>query len=472
MQVPHDQQHWNDLAKHEAQENRKRKHQHGRGICTVFLLDTSGSMAGDGFQQMKRAFNEIINEFTAHPYVDENVAVITFGEEVKFLHYYSHNYESVRQSLAGVECSGSSPMEAGILLALSCLLYGGGHVAAFRHKLRVDARLIIISDGWPSSSSNVGGPEIDGSRRESFYDGTIARLQSLIKSIGKINPIVCIPVGLDPNIEFLKGLVQVCRRGRLLSHREARQCGRLALHMRMTTHILDKKPTAQITRQDIERFARFSSEETDFTEHDLEDVFDIIDNLYAYKPLTEENLNDDDDVFTERYPNLPKIGTRVRRGPHWTYKNQDSNGPGTVIGHSENFGYVIVEWDNGVRLSYQYGFDGMDEKYDIATSEEPRILENELIAVGCLVTRGPDWKWGDQDGGEGNVGTVYRVEMDAVVYVKWPNGNKSNYRYGYENKHDVQLCDPFEPFLQPVNSRHQLKKSSLLEEETTDTEWD
>ncbi|XP_062596396.1 uncharacterized protein LOC134257814, partial [Saccostrea cucullata] len=290
------------------------------------------------------------------------------------------------QTLANVECSGSSPLEAGIRLALSCLLYGGGHFAAFKHNLKVAARLIIISDGWPSTSAEIGGPEIDRFSKESFYDGTIERLQSLIKAIGKINPIVCIPVGPDPNVEFLKGLVQLCRRGRLLNHKDSCQCGRLALHMRMITHVLDIKPNGQITRQDIGRIARFSSVGTEFTEHDLEDVFNIIDSLYAYKLPTEEDLNPDEDVFTERYSNLPKIGTRVRRVPHWTYKNQDSNGPGTVIGHSENFGWVIVEWDNGDRLSYQYGFDGMVEKYDIATSEEPRILENELIAVGCLVT--------------------------------------------------------------------------------------
>ncbi|XP_061168834.1 uncharacterized protein LOC133178088 [Saccostrea echinata] len=248
------------------------------------------------------------------------------------------------------------PMEAGILLTLSCLLYGGGHVAAFKHDLNVDARLIIISDGWPSTSANIGAQEIDKMSKESLYDGTIARLNSLIKTIGKTSPIVCIPVGSDPNI-------------------------------RMTTHILDAKEVGQVTRQDIGRIARFSSIETDFTESDLEDVFTIVNGLNAYKPPTVEDLKDDDDVFTERHANLPTIGTRVKRGPHWTYKNQDSNGPGTVIGHSEKFGWVFVEWDNGVRLRYQYGFDGLDEKYDIATTSEPRVLINELIAVGCLVIR-------------------------------------------------------------------------------------
>ena len=30
---------------------------------------------------------------------------------------------------------------------------------------------------------------------------------------------------------------------------------------------------------------------------------------------------------------LLPVGTRVRRGPDWCYKDTDQNGPGTVIGH-------------------------------------------------------------------------------------------------------------------------------------------
>lgn len=39
--------------------------------------------------------------------------------------------------------------------------------------------------------------------------------------------------------------------------------------------------------------------------------------------------------FKERYSNMPSAGTRVRRGRHWNYENQDSYGVGTVIGHSK-----------------------------------------------------------------------------------------------------------------------------------------
>ena len=36
---------------------------------------------------------------------------------------------------------------------------------------------------------------------------------------------------------------------------------------------------------------------------------------------------------------MPHVGTRVRRGPDWKWKNQDARGPGTVVGHSERGDY-------------------------------------------------------------------------------------------------------------------------------------
>lgn len=44
--------------------------------------------------------------------------------------------------------------------------------------------------------------------------------------------------------------------------------------------------------------------------------------------------DEDDGDFKERYSTMPCVGTRVRRGRDWHYGNQDSNGVGTVIGHT------------------------------------------------------------------------------------------------------------------------------------------
>lgn len=39
------------------------------------------------------------------------------------------------------------------------------------------------------------------------------------------------------------------------------------------------------------------------------------------------------DLFIERNPIMPCLGSRVRHGRDWKWDNQDNMGPGTVIGH-------------------------------------------------------------------------------------------------------------------------------------------
>ena len=63
-------------------------------------------------------------------------------------------------------------------------------------------------------------------------------------------------------------------------------------------------------------------------------------------------------------------------------------------------------------------------------------------ALGVRVVRGPDWEWGDQDGGEGFVGTVAGLEEggDQVV-VQWDVGLRCRYRCGQDGKYDLRVLD-------------------------------
>ena len=62
--------------------------------------------------------------------------------------------------------------------------------------------------------------------------------------------------------------------------------------------------------------------------------------------------------------------------------------------------------------------------------------------VGLRVVRGPNWSWGDQDGGEGHVGTVVEVGQDGgSVVVQWDCGNRCRYRCGEEGKYDLRVFD-------------------------------
>ncbi|RLN71766.1 hypothetical protein BBJ29_002386 [Phytophthora kernoviae] len=68
------------------------------------------------------------------------------------------------------------------------------------------------------------------------------------------------------------------------------------------------------------------------------------------------------------------------------------------------------------------------------------------LKVGCKVIRGPNWKWRDQDGGEGSVGVVEGVSPWSGVdgegmSVRWPNDSLYTYRWGADGNFDLIHVD-------------------------------
>ncbi|KAJ7389167.1 E3 ubiquitin-protein ligase mib2 [Desmophyllum pertusum] len=68
--------------------------------------------------------------------------------------------------------------------------------------------------------------------------------------------------------------------------------------------------------------------------------------------------------------------------------------------------------------------------------------------LGTRVVRGRDWRWGNQDGGEGCVGTVVQIGQDKkspvvaqLVWIQWDCGTKENYRAGVDGKHDLRVFE-------------------------------
>ena len=67
------------------------------------------------------------------------------------------------------------------------------------------------------------------------------------------------------------------------------------------------------------------------------------------------------------------------------------------------------------------------------------------LKVGDTVVRGPDWSWGEQDGGAGKKGKVMEAP-EGVVYVKWEaNGKTIDYFYGKNGRYDVQVVPTAAP---------------------------
>ena len=55
--------------------------------------------------------------------------------------------------------------------------------------------------------------------------------------------------------------------------------------------------------------------------------------------------------------------------------------------------------------------------------------------------RGPDWRGGDTDGGEGHLGTVIQLLGNHTVRVLWDMGQESTCSTGADGKFDLRIFD-------------------------------
>jgi hypothetical protein len=77
--------------------------------------------------------------------------------------------------------------------------------------------------------------------------------------------------------------------------------------------------------------------------------------------------------------------------------------------------------------------------------QEQRELGRQFrtsLTVGVRVSRGPDWKWGKQDGDPQGMGTVQSQVRKGWVDVSWDHGGSNAYRMGAEGKYDLKIVDP------------------------------
>ncbi|EKE42715.1 hypothetical protein ENUP19_0359G0011 [Entamoeba nuttalli] len=143
------------------------------------------------------------------------------------------------------------------------------------------------------------------------------------------------------------------------------------------------------------------------------------------------------------------LGKRVQRGEDWKWDDQDGGigSFGKVVGVKGN-GWVKVQWESS-RNENRYRW-GVDKAYDVKVVEvvddlgdipplEEQIKKPTSWVIGKSVIRGRDWKWKDQDGGQGQIGEVIDVCDEGWVEVKWKNGTVCQYRWGGENAYDLQV---------------------------------
>ena len=92
----------------------------------------------------------------------------------------------------------------------------------------------------------------------------------------------------------------------------------------------------------------------------------------------------------------------------------------------------------------QSEWTGLAEEMELATGTTDEVSSKSAAkdapSIGTKVKRGPDWQWGDQDGGAGKLGTVIEaIDPDGWIEVKWDEGGSNNYRWGVDGKYDLEI---------------------------------
>ncbi|XP_076101476.1 uncharacterized protein LOC143071195 [Mytilus galloprovincialis] len=404
-----------------------RNHRRGRHITLV--LDISERMNEQKFEAMKSAAVQYVegSKQAAEIGGGDNIGLVVFGGQNQLIQETTPDYNLILEQIAQLQPQGNAPILGGLIMGLAGVLSGPlGQIG----DSQLQGHMIIFTDGtsgrvFPDFDRDVG-------ISCSFVFGNFRgrpETDSVLEMISSTQTkIYYVPIGDDKNNSILEEAVRQTH-GKVIQTSEMYRLIRMTQVMAVASHIASEirnVPSKQ-TREVIQWKIREILSHDDKHDDCLDLVMDFI------NPLSHENARG---MFLELNLGTLKLGDRVRRGPDWSFGDQDRNLPGTVVGLNEG-GTIWVEWDHGDKNVYAY--DEQRHHYKIMKVNEPRILVDEIIAVGCRVVRGQDWEFGDADGGPGSIGAVLDVRGNGNVVVRWDCKRTCLYRMGNNGRFEIRL---------------------------------
>jgi len=85
--------------------------------------------------------------------------------------------------------------------------------------------------------------------------------------------------------------------------------------------------------------------------------------------------------------------------------------------------------------------EALVQRWTECAPTEDGFAQHGQLPLGARVMRGPDWKWDEQDGGTGRLGTVVQAPTDQEwVRVAWDVEKDNAYRWGHEGAYDLMLA--------------------------------
>ncbi|VDI16815.1 Hypothetical predicted protein [Mytilus galloprovincialis] len=428
------------------------------GRYVTLVLDISERLRGRKFEVMKKAAVEYV-EGVKHVWVttglEENIGLAVFGGENQLIHECTSDLDLILRSLDKLEPCGDAPAIGGLLMGEAGVITGPfGNIGDFP----LQGHIIIFTDsgseGNTSSSSSPfslakGGIDLKsmldnakgsitlslsstgislGSSLEGIDLYNHAGVESVVHTIVRLQTkVFYVQIGKNQKNAILERIVNETN-GKILDTREMHRLAQMTKIMMIAARIASNiMYSADQSKESIKQQIKEESGSDD----PYNDCLDMV--LEFVNPLSVEIRQG---KFTELTCRSLQLGDRVRRGPDWRFGNQDNHLAGTVIGQ-ESHGIARVQWDNGDTNIYMQ----CDETstYSLRKVDEPRILVDEMIAVGCRVVRGHDWKFGNKDGGAGSLGTVLDVRREGKVVVRWDSKTTGLYKMGHNGRFEIKV---------------------------------
>ncbi|XP_076100871.1 uncharacterized protein LOC143070483 [Mytilus galloprovincialis] len=400
-----------------------------RSHNVILVLDISERMTSY-FQKLKSAAIQYvygIKQNSECSDLENGIGLAVFGRETRLIQEATSDYELVIDLIGRLRPEGDAPVLAGLLMGYagvtSCFL------GCFED-ISLQAHMIVFTNGSSEQCklATENGENFIFSLRRSRVPSDINGV--IDKIAATTTKIFYVPIGGNQCNDTLEQAVRKTN-GKVIPSDEMYRLIRMTKVMLLAIQIASEIRYTENQSRDI--IKRKILNHTSSDDHD--DCLDMVQDFT--NPLKFDNRRG---LYLELSCHTLTLGDRVRRGPDWTYDDQDLGLPGTAVGQDRD-GWIIVEWDHGA--IYPYPHDEQIDRLQLRKVNEPRILIDELIAVGCRVVRGPDWKYGDHDGGLGTEGTVLGERQRGNVVVRWDRKNVGIYKMGYEGLFEVKLSDHF-----------------------------
>ncbi|KAL8598774.1 hypothetical protein ACOMHN_033337 [Nucella lapillus] len=441
-----------------------------RSYDTVLCLDTSESMLrGGAHQQMIQVATDFINgveDMTSE--VEENIGLVTFGGRANIVQHLTNDFSLIREEMDKIEFAGSSPFFEAMVVCLGAFDGKGGTVS-LSGEYDVHPRIIFITDGHITEGSDDPFDRVtDASNTRANFSRLMMDLNSK-KDSSMPHPIVFVPVGSRADHMFLKSMAELNDGELIEPEKLVSACNYFKIQETIGKVIvcLQNKKTEDISEHAIRNVIQALV--LNMTSEETSKVIDAV--CREMKNPTNWNSRSDplafDEVFEDKESvaegeRLP-LGTRVVRGPDWSWGDQDKNGPGTVIQHEEKkHGFTWVLWDGGNKNRYPYGSEMGHHIWK--TDEHPYLRTGgESFKIGMTVKKGPQWN-NSKLKYDREIGVIIRVSRgERKLKVRWANGV-----IGACPDYSVECSDPFEQ--DTANVRHETQDTHRLEPVTEEEE--